>query len=46
MCKLGNQTIYQGCREELRKQGHTTNKDMRESIKKRGGCLAVLDKKP
>lgn len=45
MCKKGNQTIYQECRKKLRKQGCLTNQDMRAAIKKRGGCLMVLDKK-
>ena len=42
MCKRGNQSVFRSCRDAVLKQmGRTsmTNRDMREAIKRNGGCM-------
>ena len=42
MCRRGNQSIFKSCRDAILKQtGRTsmTNREMRELLKRRGGCV-------
>lgn len=39
MCQDGNGSIYTYCRARLLEMGLRTNKEQRETIQSRGGCL-------